>query len=165
MARQSRLCSPAVAAVGVRRIPSLLARRFGAPGAPLQTAVAVVGRLSLASMAREVLLPLPEYGGARPHRRKTQAEEEICGSRAQTPRQRAAQAESSSREQSCSAGGAASGDGGPDGKDAQIAPGRPASLGAKTARQGLSDGEGLLPVCAPFCRATYRRRTGTPVSR
>jgi hypothetical protein len=90
------------------------------------------------SMAREVLLPLGNHGATRLYRRKTQAEKEICCLNARTSRQRIAQAEGSGREQRRSARGAASRRPEPDGKDAEIAPGRPASLGTKTADQGLS---------------------------
>ncbi len=89
-------------------------------------------------MAREVLLPLAKYGGRRPQRRKTKAEEEICCPTARTPRQRVAQAKSFGREQRRSARGTTSHRRDSNGKDAEIAPGRPASLGAKTAAQRLS---------------------------
>jgi len=90
------------------------------------------------SMAREVLLPLSKYGGTRLYRRKTQAEEEICRPIARASRQYVAQTEGSGREQRRSAGGAASRCRESDGKNTEIASGCPASVGTKTAAQGLS---------------------------
>jgi hypothetical protein len=90
------------------------------------------------SMAREVLLPLPKYGGTRLYRRKTQAEEEICCPEARASRQYVAQTQGSGREQRRSASGSASCCRESDGKNTEIASGCPASVGTKTAAQGLS---------------------------
>jgi hypothetical protein len=102
------------------------------------------GRVTKASlfpgqgMAREVLLPLPKYGGTRLYWRKTQAEEEISYTNAWASRQYVAQTEGSVREQRRSARGAASRCRESDGKNTETASGCPASVGTKTAAQGLS---------------------------
>jgi hypothetical protein len=83
-------------------------------------------------------IALTKYDGAQPSRRKAQAEEEICSSKAKAAPECEAQVQNTGcAEEERSAKGTVSGHHGSNGKDSEITAGGPPRLGAKAKTERL----------------------------